>query len=230
VENSIPVLYLGRPAGLALGFWLIGGRREPWHCYHYGVTSQNPIRLPRDLTTVLLDRDGVLNQKMPEGRYVERWEDFHVLPGVPEAIARLNQAGLRVIVVSNQRGIALGLYTAADVDAIHAAFQSLLVQHGAHVDGFFYCPHLVGQCNCRKPLPGLFEQAVEAFPAITAATSVMMGDSLVDMEFGRRLGITSILIEGGTEQPGATAKIARETADFRFPSLAEAVDALLDGR
>ena len=198
--------------------------------YHYGVTSQNPRQLPRDVTTVLLDRDGVLNQKMPEGRYVERWKDFHVLPGVPEAIARLNQAGLRVIVVSNQRGIALGLYTAADVDALHAGFQSLLSQHGAHIDAFFYCPHLVGRCNCRKPLPGLFEQAVEAFPDVTAATSLMIGDSLVDMEFGRRLGITTILIDGETEQPRATAKIARETADLRFPSLAEAADALLDER
>jgi len=106
-----------------------------------------------------------------------------------------------VIVVSNQRGIALGLYTAADVDAIHAAFQSLLVQHGATLTDFLLSAP-GGQCNCRKPLPGLFEQAVEAFPAITAATSVMMGDSLVDMEFGRRLGITSILIEGGPNSPG----------------------------
>ncbi len=223
-------MYLGRPAGLALGFWLIGGGPTPWHCYHYGVTSQNSRQLPRDLTTVLLDRDGVLNQKMPEGRYVERWEDFHVLPGVPEAIARLNQAGLRVIVVSNQRGIALGLYTAADVDAIHAGFQTLLNQQGAHVDGFFYCPHLVGQCTCRKPLPGLFEQAVEAFPTITAATSVMMGDSLVDMEFGRRLGIATVLIEGEIGQAGGTVKIARECADFRFPSVAEAADTLLKER
>lgn len=194
------------------------------------MTSQNPTRLPRGLTTVLLDRDGVLNEKMPEGRYVERWEDFHVLPGAPEAIARLNQAGLRVIVVSNQRGIALGLYTAADVDAIHAGFETLLNQHDAHVDGFFYCPHLVGQCNCRKPLPGLFEQAVEAFPELTAATSVMMGDSAVDMEFGRRLGIATVLIEGESEFPSPGGALARECADFRFPSVAEAVDALLDGR
>jgi D-glycero-D-manno-heptose 1,7-bisphosphate phosphatase len=188
------------------------------------------MRLPRDVSTVLLDRDGVLNRKMPEGRYVERWEDFHVLPGVAEALAKLNQAGLRVIVISNQRGIALGLYTAADVDAIHAAFQSLLHQHGAHVDAFFYCQHLVGQCNCRKPLPGLFEQAVKAFPAVTAATSLMVGDSPVDMEFGRRLGITTILIDGETEFRSPGVDLARECADFRFRSLAEAVDTLLSAR
>jgi histidinol phosphatase-like enzyme len=68
--------------------------------------------IPRNLTTVFLDRDGVLNEKMPEGSYVRSLEDFHVLPGVPEAVAHLNQAGLRVVVVSNQRGIALGLYNA----------------------------------------------------------------------------------------------------------------------
>ncbi len=64
-----------------------------------------------------------------------------MLPGVPEAIARLNRAGMRVIVVSNQRGIALGLFPAADVEAIQAGFQNLLEAHGAHVDAFFYCPH-----------------------------------------------------------------------------------------
>jgi hypothetical protein len=77
------------------------------------------------LRTIFLDRDGVLNEKMPEGSYVTAWADFRMLPGVPEAIARLNQAGLRVIVVSNQRGIALGLYSAADVAAIHAKLQDV---------------------------------------------------------------------------------------------------------
>ena len=79
------------------------------------------------LRTIFLDRDGVLNEKMPEGRYVTDWTEFHLLAGVPEAIAELNRAGLRVIVVSNQRGIALGLYSASDVETIHAAFSNSLV-------------------------------------------------------------------------------------------------------
>jgi D-glycero-D-manno-heptose 1,7-bisphosphate phosphatase len=82
------------------------------------------------LRTVFLDRDGILNEKMPEGQYVTRWEEFRVLPGVPEALRRLNEAGLRVVVVSNQRGIAKGLYTAADLEAIHAKFQQLLERDG----------------------------------------------------------------------------------------------------
>ena len=183
--------------------------------------------IPSDLRTVFLDRDGILNEKMPEGQYVTRWEDFHVLPGVPEALRRLNEAGLRVIVVSNQRGIARGLYTLADVEAIHAAFQRQLNGAGAHIDAFFICPHDQGQCNCRKPLPGLFEQAVAQFPEITAATSVMIGDSLSDIEFGRRLGMTTIFIEGDgrTRKPGAEE--AAKLADLRFASLPAAVEALL---
>ena len=127
VQTSIQVLYLGQLASgayLRRSIGLPAGKALASHCYHYPVTPRTGI--PRDLATVFLDRDGVLNQKMPEGQYVTPSDDFHILPGVPEAIARLNQAGLRVLVVSNQRGIALGLYTAADVDAIHAAFQQQL--------------------------------------------------------------------------------------------------------
>jgi D-glycero-D-manno-heptose 1,7-bisphosphate phosphatase len=181
----------------------------------------------RGLSTIFMDRDGVLNEKMPEGSYVASWADFHLLPGVPEAIGRLNRKGLRVVVVSNQRGIALGLYTAADVDAIHNTFQGILKAHGAHVDGFYFCPHDKGLCNCRKPLAGMFEQAADEFSAITAATSVMIGDSLSDMEFGHRLGMLTVFIDGDPErqQPGAQA--ARELSDLRFSSLAEAVESLL---
>jgi len=193
------------------------------------VTGASSKTIPQDLATVFLDRDGVLNEKMPEGSYVRSLDDFHVLPGVPDAIARLNRAGLRVVVVSNQRGIALGLYTASDVDAIHAGFQRILGNYGAYIDAFFICPHDRGQCNCRKPLPGLFEQAAAQFPAINAASSVMIGDSLVDIEFACRLGMTAILIDNA-EPPRPDDKSAQDLADLRFPSLAEAVSALEENR
>jgi D-glycero-D-manno-heptose 1,7-bisphosphate phosphatase len=182
------------------------------------------------LRAVFLDRDGVLNEKMPEGQYVARWEEFRVLPGVPEALRRLNEAGVRVIVVSNQRGIARGLYTAAEVAAIHANFQQLLHGAGAHIDGFFICPHDKGECNCRKPLPGLFEQAVVQFPEITAATSAMIGDSLSDIEFGYWLGMRTVFVEGDRERRKPGAEAAAELADWRCASLPEAVDALLAPR
>jgi len=190
------------------------------HCYHDEVI---PLANQTALRTVFLDRDGVLNEKMPEHRYVTRWEEFRVLPGVPEAVRRLNDAGLRVVVVSNQRGIAKGLYTAADLESIHAKFQQLLEREGAHIDAFFICPHEADECNCRKPLPGLFQQAVARFPEITAATSVMIGDSNVDIEFGYRLGIKTILVRNREEIQN------HEKADFCCDSLPEAVDALLSG-
>jgi D-glycero-D-manno-heptose 1,7-bisphosphate phosphatase len=178
---------------------------------------------------------------MPEGRYVTTYSEFQPLPGVSQAIARLNRAGLRVVVVSNQRGIALGLYSSDDVRKIHSALQSWLQSHGAHIDAFYFCPHDMQQCNCRKPLPGLFLQARADFS---------------DIEFGHRLGMTTVFLEGDSrapnervcslgwdsvapdervcslgwdsahQKPGAEA--ARQLADLRFPSLIEATEALLN--
>ena len=196
------------------------------HCYD-GWVSGSRIQLPRELRTAFLDRDGVLNEKMPEGQYVARWEEFRVLPGVPEAIARLNGAGVRVLVVSNQRGIAKGLYTIDDLEAIHGRFQQLLQSRGARVDGFFSCPHDSGQCDCRKPLTGLYDQARARFPEIAAETSVMIGDTLGDMEFGRRIGMAALFIEVDPARQRSGAAPAREIAAACFQSLSEAVEALL---
>ena len=198
------------------------------HCYD-GRVSRPAVRpIPHDLKTVFLDRDGVLNEKAPEGSYVASWNDFHILPGVPRALSRLNRLGLRVIVVTNQRGVALGLYTLADVEAMHAEFERLLESEGARVDAFYVCPHDTGRCDCRKPLPGLFERAVARFPGISASTSVMIGDSLLDIEFGRRLGMATILIEADSAQERRGGEEARALADWRFASLPQAVDDLLE--
>jgi D-glycero-D-manno-heptose 1,7-bisphosphate phosphatase len=163
-------------------------------------------------------------------RRVASRNDFHLLPGAAEAIGRLNRAGVRVVVVSNQRGIALGLYTAADVNAIHSTLQKLLAQYGAHVAGFYFCPHDKGQCTCRKPLPGLFEQAVAEFPEIDASISVMIGDSFSDIEFGRRLGMLTVFIDGDPERRIPGVEAALELADLHIPSLTRAVDHLLGPR
>jgi D-glycero-D-manno-heptose 1,7-bisphosphate phosphatase len=184
------------------------------------------VATPRQ-RAVFLDRDGVINQKMPEGRYVTSPDEFRPLPGVHQAIAKLNRAGMRVFVVSNQRGIALNLYTAADVLDIHALFQDELNTHNARVDAFYFCPHDKADCDCRKPLPGLFNQAQADFPDVAAQSSAIIGDSWSDIEFGRRLGMLTVFIDGDPtlQKPGAEA--ARDSADLHFPSLAEAVDALL---
>jgi D-glycero-D-manno-heptose 1,7-bisphosphate phosphatase len=210
--------------------------------YHNRVTAGHASANWSNLRTVFLDRDGVLNRKAPEGEYVARWEDFEVLDGAIEALGRLHRAGLRSIVVTNQRGIALGRYSEADVEAIHAKFQELLAASGAPLDAVYVCPHDRGECNCRKPLPGLFERAAAEFPGVSAAESVMIGDSFADMEFGKRLGMRTILIETGGDEAGgveaseveALDKVsaarndkAGQMADFRCSSLQAAVEEIL---
>jgi D-glycero-D-manno-heptose 1,7-bisphosphate phosphatase len=176
---------------------------------------------------VFLDRDGVINRKMPEGQYVRSWLDFEILPGVAAAIGKLNRAGMKVLVVSNQRGVALGRYTARDVNAIHEGLQRVLEAEGAHVDRFYFCPHDRGECACRKPLIGLFEQARAEFPEIEAETSVMIGDSLSDVEFGRRAGMYTFFIAGAADTRRAGGDEAADLTDSSCGSLGEAVDLIL---
>lgn len=177
--------------------------------------------------TVFLDRDGVLNRKLPEGCFVRSWAEFELLPGVAQALGQLNRAGARVVVASNQRGIALGLYTAADVDAIHASLDEVLAREGAHIDGYFYCPHERGACACRKPLPGLFYQAQKRFEGIDGACCAMIGDALADVEFGKRLGMLTIFVDAEASTQKSGAEEARALADAVCASLPEAVDWLM---
>jgi D-glycero-D-manno-heptose 1,7-bisphosphate phosphatase len=172
---------------------------------------------------VFLDRDGVINRKAPEGQYVCNQNDFHILPGVEAAISELNRLGRSVIVITNQRGIALGLFTCADVEALHAQFQRHLANIGAHVDAFYYCPHDKDRCNCRKPKTGLFENAFRDFPGANAENSIMIGDSLSDIEAARHLGLRSILIESDEESRRDGTKRAAALASANCSSLYDAV-------
>jgi D-glycero-D-manno-heptose 1,7-bisphosphate phosphatase len=179
------------------------------------------------LRYVFLDRDGVLNRKLPEGVYVSDWSQFEWLPGAAEAVARINRAGITVIVVSNQRGIALGLLTIAQLERIHSKMQTALAAQGARVDAIYYCPHDVGECNCRKPDVGLFEQACKKFPQANQHNSVVIGDSLSDIQAGRRMGMKTIYIEGEPERQKPGADTAAALADTIAGSLPQAVELLL---
>lgn len=154
--------------------------------------------------------------------------DLKLLPGVSRAIARLNLAGMRVVVISNQRGVALGMMSEEGVDAIHAQISKRLKAYRAHIDGFYFCPHEKESCSCRKPLPGLFLQAASDFPEIHPETSVMIGDSLSDIEFGRNLGMPTIWIRGNSEHRKKGWELAADQANLTCDSLAEAVDAILN--
>lgn len=150
--------------------------------------------MPADITTAFLDRDGVINRKAPEGDYVTSWRDFEFLPGAIDAIRRLNAARIRVVVVTNQRGIALGRMTSSDLAALHARMEGALLAAGACVDAILACPHDVGVCECRKPGVGLFLQAIEQEPAIDLERSIVVGDSRADVEAGARLGCRTYLV------------------------------------
>jgi D-glycero-D-manno-heptose 1,7-bisphosphate phosphatase len=182
---------------------------------------------PTNIRHVFLDRDGVINQKPPEGTYISEWSRMQVLPGVETAIAKLNLSNRRIIVVTNQRGIALGLYSGADLETLHMRLQEHLEEHGAHIDAFYYCPHDADQCDCRKPKPGLFLQAQRDFPHILPSNSLLIGDSVSDIEWARNLGIPAILILGPpeTRKPGSARAIA--LADAVSSSLEEAIDEYL---
>ena len=148
---------------------------------------------PIPVKSVFLDRDGVINRGTAGG-YVTSWDEFEFLPGAKDALARLCAGGLRPFIVTNQRGVARGLLSHAELDEIHCRMLSELGQANARIHGIYVCVHDEGECSCRKPQAGLFLRAQEEFPDIEFASSVVIGDSLSDMEAGTRLGCRTILI------------------------------------
>lgn len=176
---------------------------------------------------VFLDRDGVLNRKMPEGGYLTESTHFEWLPGAEEAIARMNHARLTVIVVTSQRGIALGLLGHQELQRIHAKMLDDLATHGAHLDAIYYCPHDRGECECRKPATGLFEQALHQFPGANSQNSVVIGDSLSDIVAGKRLGMKTVFILGEPDRQKPGWAKAAQAADKVATSLLDAVESYL---
>ena len=145
--------------------------------------------------TLFLDRDGVINKKI-EGDYVRRWEQFEFLPNVIEALKILKNFFGKIIIVTNQRGIGRGLMTVEDLEVIHANMISIFEKHNIKIDKIYYCPHDYEKevCNCRKPNIGMALQAKKDFPQISFEKSIMIGDSISDVEFGLKLNMISFLV------------------------------------
>lgn len=145
---------------------------------------------------IFLDRDGVLNVKAPEGRYITGWGQFELLPGVDAALRELRRRdpGARLIVVTNQRGVARGLIEAASLEDLHERMRAELKQAGVELDGIYVCPHEADSCDCRKPEPGLLRQALVDFPEIEPERSALIGDSLADVEAAHRFGCAAYLV------------------------------------
>jgi D-glycero-D-manno-heptose 1,7-bisphosphate phosphatase len=171
------------------------------------------------LQAVFLDRDGTLNVKADEGDYITRPADLVLLPGAAYAVRRLNDAGVPVFVVTNQRGVARGLMSHDDLDAVHVRLADLLREVGASVRGTYTCVHGHGQCECRKPLPGLLHQAATEH-GLDLAHCAMVGDAASDVAAGRAAGCYTVRI-AGTDDPDA---------DVTVPTLHDAVERLLSER
>ena len=178
---------------------------------------------------VLLDRDGVISEQTA---FVNRPEDFVLVDGAAEAIARLNRAGIPVAVITNQGGIAMGYLTEDDLGSIHERMRQLLAaEGGAHVDGIYYCPHHTQatvpaysvDCTCRKPNIGMLEQARDEL-GIDLRKSVLVGDATTDVLAGIRAGCSTILVETGF---GGKNGKAETTPDAVVADLPAAVELIL---
>lgn len=177
---------------------------------------------------LFLDRDGVI---VEEVHYLSRPSQLSLIPGSAEAIALLNRNRVPVVVVTNQSGVARGLYPHSRIGEIHSGLDSLLAEHGAHIDGYYYCPHHPTKgllpyrtaCECRKPRPGMLLRAALEFH-LDLSRSYMVGDRMSDLEAGSNAGCRPILVKTG--YGGAVARSLRRdslTPHYVADNLSEVV-------
>jgi len=144
--------------------------------------------------SLFLDRDGVINHRIVDD-YVRTWEQFKFNPGVKESLTKLSGIFGRIIVVSNQQGIGKGLMSESDVEKLHARMVSELEKSGGRIDAVLFCPALESERSInRKPGIGMALQSRKRFPEIRFRQSIMVGDSLSDMIFGKRVGMKTVFL------------------------------------
>ncbi|WP_372796999.1 D-glycero-alpha-D-manno-heptose-1,7-bisphosphate 7-phosphatase [Pontiella sp.] len=161
---------------------------------------------------IFFDRDGIVNESPGPG-YVERWEDFHLQPGFVAALKVVTDKGYPSVIVTNQQGVAKGLYSEDELRAMHGNMRAELQGHGVDVLDVFQCVHLAADdCACRKPKPGMIFQAAEKHD-LDPAASWMIGDSEKDVEAGQAAGCRTIRVCPANE-------ITK--ADFRVETMDEA--------
>lgn len=179
---------------------------------------------------VFLDRDGTVNEEVG---YLRSLDLLKLIPGAAAAIGRLNRAGYKVVLVTNQSGVARGYFSESLVDAAHDLLAGMLKNEGAFFDSVYYCPHhpTAGNskhtvlCDCRKPATGLIDRAVKDLD-IDRARSFVIGDKWSDVELGHRAGVRSILVRSGfaPDDPGNKRPSHVDDPEFTAHDLAEAVD------
>ena len=147
------------------------------------------------MATVFLDRDGVINENRSD--YVKSWSEFHFLPGSVEAIAHLTQAGHRIVVCTNQAGIARGCLSVATVEEIHRRMLAQVAEAHGCIEKVYYCPHAKDEhCGCRKPQPGMLLHARDELE-LDLSDAIFVGDSITDVRAGLAAGIRCMLVLTG---------------------------------
>ena len=144
--------------------------------------------------TLLLDRDGTINVHII-GDYVRKWRDFEFIPGVLDAMPRFAEHFKHIFIVTNQRGIGKGKYTEEDLADVHAHMKAEIERAGGRIDGIYYCTALSEEDIRRKPGRGMFDDILLDYPDVNPASTMMVGDGDVDMEFAKNCGIRGIKID-----------------------------------
>lgn len=173
---------------------------------------------------VFLDRDGTI---MEDAHYIKSPSQVRLLPGAASAVKRINDAGLPAIVVTNQSGIARGIFTVEDYEAVRSRFESLLEAEGAHIDGSYYCPHhpsVSPECGCRKPATRMFEDGIRDFK-LDPRRVAYVGDRWRDVVASKTLGGRGIMIMSPMTTP-EDCRLASEDGIEIADSLEDAVGML----
>lgn len=165
----------------------------------------------RNVRTVFLDRDGTINVKAADGEYIRSPEELVLLPGAARAVAALNAAGLRTVLVTNQRWLSEPAAAAERFDAIQDRLEQLLADQGARLDAVYHCPHAAASCDCRKPGAGMLVRAAREH-GFALAESVMIGDSETDMQAGRAAGTATVLLRAGDGEAAVADAVADDLA------------------
>ena len=180
------------------------------------------------MSTIFLDRDGVINENRAD--YVKSWSEFRFLPGSREAIAKLTQAGHRIIVCTNQAGIARGTISVETVEEIHRRLIASISDIGGKIEKVYYCPHdRDGDCSCRKPRPGMLLRARDELD-INLHDAVFIGDSITDIRAGLAAGIHTVLVLSGLGMEQFREDHHEVNGPFRIAiNLMHAVELVLKG-
>ena len=183
------------------------------------------------LKAVFLDRDGVINKYPGDSKYVTSWAELVFLPGVKPALKKINAAGFKIFVISNQAGVSRGIYSQGDLELMTNNMLAELESDKIKIEGVFYCTHHPDDhCGCRKPKAGLIHKAIAESKGrgsqIDIAQSYFIGDTEKDIQTGKSVGLKTILVFSGKEKPGEQTHW-KDQPDFIAKDLREAADIII---